>query len=304
MGIWQFKLLTQFVLAHVPGGVRLNYWLQRAHGRHTASGIGARIPELAEIIAYATRDHGVAGAVVVEVGTGWEPITALLFSLLGASRIYTYDHLPHVRYLVLKRVLEQLEQRLPDIARITGAAEPALRDRLTPLLDASSVEDVLTRARIDYRAPADATRTGLPDAGADMVFSYAVLEHVPEAMVIGLTAESRRILRPGGIAFHAIGLHDHYANFDDRLTKVNFLKYPEWFWRLFVKNKISYHNRLREKDFLELFAAHRGRVLRIRNTTDQRSLEALHHMRLAPRFAGMTPQELAVTYSEVLLAFD
>jgi len=79
----------------------------------------------------------------------------------------------------------------------------------------------------------------------EQVNIHAVLEHVPEAVLDGLVLESKRILRPGGCFYAYVGLHDHYACFDRRISKVNYLKYPEWAWRTFIKNNISYHNRLR-----------------------------------------------------------
>jgi hypothetical protein len=54
------------------------------------------------------------------------------------------------------------------------------------------------------------------------------------------------------VAFHAIGEHDHYIDFDSSISKGNFLQYPEWAWKLFVKNGISYHNRMREKESLDI----------------------------------------------------
>ena len=143
----------------------------------------------------------------------------------------------------------------------------------------------------------------LPDNSIDLVYSYAVLEHVPESVIHGITLESKRILKQNGIAYHAIGTHDHYVSFDKRISKVNFLQYPEWLWRFFVKNKISYHNRLREKQFLEIFKSHGAKIKMISNKIDPSDLEILKTMKIDKRFAGMTHEELAVYYSEIILSF-
>src|SRR5207249_3065951 len=105
------------------------------------------------------------------------------------------------------------------------------------------------------------------------------------------------------LMFHAIGLHDHYSGFDKRVSKVNFLKYPEWLWKFFVKNRISYHNRLREKQFLSIFESYGAKVEDIRNKIDPADLKRLETMKVNKYFAGMKAEELAVTYSEVMCSF-
>jgi hypothetical protein len=75
-------------------------------------------------------------------------------------------------------------------------------------------------------------------------------------------------------------------------------------WAFFVKNKISYHNRLREKQFLDVFKSHGAKIKWIENKTDQADVEALKNMKIDKRFAGMTYEELAVHYSEVIMTFN
>jgi SAM-dependent methyltransferase len=300
---WKLKVLTQFVLAHAPGGVRLNYYLQHARGSHRPERVAERIPILAEILAFIAGHKPLEGAVVVEIGTGWEPISPILLHLLGAQRVFTFDHLRHARFALVRGTLAEIRAQLRLVASTTGADESALSHRLGSLEAAPDLESLFDRAGIVYRAPADATDSGLPDGSVDLVYSYAVLEHVPESVVVGLTVESRRILKAGGLAFHAIGLHDHYAGVDPKVSKVNFLRYPEWAWRLFVKNRISYHNRLREREFETIFASHGARIVEIRNRTEPGDVDRVQRMRVDSRFAGMTPQQLAVTYSEMLMSF-
>ena len=84
---------------------------------------------------------------------------------------------------------------------------------------------------------------------------------------------------------------------------MNFLKYPEWLWAPLVKNKISYHNRLREPQHLERFAAH-GATVRWKNShITESDVEAARTMRIHRRFAGMTPEELAVWRSDLVVTF-
>lgn len=131
--------------------------------------------------------------------------------------------------------------------------------------------------RIDYRAPADACATGLSDASVDVCHSYAVLEHVPLDVVAGLVSKARRVLKPSGVFYALIGLHDHFHNF---VSKVNFLKYPEWAWGALVKNRISYHNRLRERGFLRLLTANGAYLVDVKSTTYPADLRQVGEMRV------------------------
>jgi hypothetical protein len=302
--MWKLKVLTQFVLAHMPAGEKLNFVLQNLKGSHSPERIGERIFELVEILNFISQSKKLDNGIVAEIGTGWVPLNTLLLYLLGARAIYTYDHIAHVRLDLVQRAIAELEKRLTEISRLTSIPESILRDRLNRLKTAKDITSLFKSAGITYQAPGDFVNSGLPDKSVDLVYSYAVLEHVPESLVGQITAESNRILKSGGLAFHAIGLHDHYNGFDPSVSKVNFLQYPEWLWKFFIKNKISYHNRLREKQFFSIFKEGGGRIEKVRNKVDPSDLESLKTMKLDRRFQGMSPEELAVTYSEVLLSFN
>jgi hypothetical protein len=43
-------------------------------------------------------------------------------------------------------------------------------------------------------------------------------------------------------------MHDHYADFDPRVSRLNYLRFPDGVWRLF-NNRLQYQNRLRLPDY-------------------------------------------------------
>ncbi len=217
--------------------------------------------------------------------------------------IYSYDHVRHLRFQSIRNVLTELNSMVSELAGVSGLPEARFRRRLDVLLDARDLSALLEAACITYVAPGDACATGLPDHTVDLFYSYAVLEHVSEEVVHCLCTEAKRVLKSDGRVFHYIGEHDHYISVTPSLSKVNFLKYPEWLWRFLIKNKISYHNRLREREFLEIFAAHGSRVESIKSSVDERDLEALKTMKIDKRFAGMSNRELAVHATRVVLSF-
>jgi SAM-dependent methyltransferase len=300
-GPWQLKVGVQFLLAHVPGGEHFNNALQRWNGSFCDAAIRGRVLGLARCLS----EHlDVTGKSIVEIGTGWDAINALMLHVFGARRVYSYDHVRHLRFDLAMNVVRQIGRSAAAIAEIARIRHSLLENRIAPLMRATCTQELLDAARIDYVAPGDATRTGLFNHSVDIVYSYAVLEHVSESMIASLTQEARRILVRGGIAFHNIGEHDHYVSVDHSISKVNFLQYPEWAWRLFVKNKISYHNRLREPDFLRIFASNGATVTNKESYIDPSDVEAVKHMRLDSRFTGLSAEELAVTKTQITLAFD
>lgn len=231
------------------------------------------------------RAHPIKNAVVVEVGMGWDALPTLCLSGAGAKQVHTYDHEHHLRYELA-------------VQAATQAAEhwPALHD----VAESDTLPRLLSRAHVSYTAPGDAAHTGLADHSVDIYFSYAVLEHVPEDLVPAIVAEARRVLKPTGVFYALIGLHDHYNGFDSRVSKVNFLRYPEWLWAVLVKNKISYHNRMRERDFLEILSANGADLVTIQSVIDPQDLDRVKSMKIDGRFRGYSPEELATTQTEIV----
>jgi hypothetical protein len=123
---WKLKVLIQFVLAHVPKGEQLNYVLQTLNHSHSSVKIAGRVPTLAETLSLLSKHMRLDGAVVLEIGTGWEPINPLLLHLAGAKVIYSFDHLPHVRFKLAAVTLEELERGLALISASTSIPESTL----------------------------------------------------------------------------------------------------------------------------------------------------------------------------------
>lgn len=288
---WKLKVLVQAVLAHLPGGEKINHQLQRSSGRARPDYVARRMAELAQAFDVLKAQHSIKDAVVVEVGTGWDALPTLCLSGEGAARIHTYDHVRHLRFDLVR-----------DAAAAAVSFSPAWKS-LAAVSSCEGLSDALESARVSYTAPGDAARTGLADNSVDIYFSYAVLEHVPEQAARDIFMEARRVLKLDGVFYAMIGLHDHYNGFDPRVSKINFLRYPEWLWRLMVQNKISYHNRLRERDFLDMLGEC-GAVMSVVNSTiDPADLEALNSMRIDRRFERFTPEELATTRTEIIARF-
>ncbi len=109
------------------------------------------------------------------------------------------------------------------------------------------------------------------------------------------------MLRDDGLISVQIDYQDHYAYFDSGISVYNFLKYSERAWSL-VNPGLHYQNRLRHRDYLELFEAAGFEVVEERRTEGAPGdLARLATLPLAPRFRRYPPAELAIRHSLVLL---
>ena len=294
---WTVKVLIQCALAHLPGGEKINHRLQWMNGRYTPERMRARVLQQAR--KFAKLMPHIQNGMIVEVGTGWELVAPILFYLFGSRCIYTYDHLRHLRFDVPKIVIDSLDAQ--QLSKISGLSEADLQKKIEILTSCASLEDLLRVACITYCAPGDACDTGLPEHSIDLFFSYEVLEHVPESVLEDLVAESKRLLRPTGISYHAIEPGDHYTREN---SHINHYRYPEWLWQLLVKNNISYHNRLCMRQFHDCFLRHGAEVVSEEHQQAEHDLAALKNgFRRDRRFSSFTPEELAIWYSEVIYRF-
>ena len=302
--MWKLKVLIQFLLSKMPMGEKINYLLQKVIKSHNDEKTEGRILDLIKSITKINERIPLEGTAVVEIGTGWMPICSVLFYLMGVSVCHTYDHLPHVRYELVIMLIRSIESQLDEISKITSIPLNVLENRISKLKKTTCLEDFFSRANIIYHAPGKGTNTGLKNESIDIVYSHAVLEHVPEKVIYDLTIECKRILKKSGIAYHLIGLHDHYVSIDKKISKVNFLKYPEFLWAFFVKNKISYHNRLREKQFLDIFKECDGKIIWLENKINSNDIDLLRNMKVDKAFQGMSYRELAIHRTELMITFS
>jgi SAM-dependent methyltransferase len=302
--MWKIKVLIQFFLSKLPGGEKVNYLLQQINRSHSREKIWDRVVPLLNILMKINKHFRLNDVSVVEIGTGWQPIWPILLYMMGVKTCHTYDHIRHIRYKSVKTTIEVINDQLNNISNISSIPIDILKSRLSRLKNSADIDELFLAVNIIYHAPANAAKTGLEDNSVDLVLSYAVLEHLPQTVVHDLINETKRILKSSGIAYHMIGLHDHYAGFDKKVSKVNFLKYPEPLWSFFIHNSISHHNRLREKQFVDIFRSHGAKILWTENKIDQSDISILKNMKIDSFFNAMSHKELAVYQTEVIFSFS
>jgi Methyltransferase domain len=282
---WEIKAVIQGFVAIFPGN-GLNHGLQIVNGGHTADSLYAGFARQRDKIRALKARFPIEGKTVVEIGTGWNGAGIVALALEGAGEIHSFDQTRHLRFPIMRRLIETVVQRQPEYE---GSA--------AKLLQTKDLDGLLRGARARYNAPGDATATGLPDRSVDLVFSYNVLEHIPPKALDGIVRESARILK--GRAFHNIGIGDHAA-VDPRIDSTHFLKLPPLAWKL-VNNRFAYHNRLRASHYVEMFTRHGGRIICRQDIIDERALAQKHLWRV---HTDLAPEDVAISRMDVDVVFD
>lgn len=299
---WRIKGVIQKVLSTVPGGVRVNDLLQRTLGelRHFDQSVADKVEDWVIHMGHMqTLSLPVTGKRVFEIGTGWFPTLPICYALAGAGSCVTVDLHRHLDERLTFRMLRALGAHIDQVAEAADLAPAEIRRRHDELMGARDLDELLRRARIEYHAPSDATRTRLPEGEVDIVLSNSVLEHVPFEVIEAMMRESLRILRPGGIITHSVNCGDHYAYFDRRINFMNYLQFTEAEWRLW-NNDLQYQNRLRPQHFVDITEAAGFELLICKYTPRPELLAALSSMRIAPEFAHYPPEQLATKSIDIV----
>src|SRR5689334_6900221 len=205
---WRIKGAIQKVLGSVPRGEQLHYLLQRKAGglRDFGRECDVKIDDWQLMVGHIKGvGFPIAGTRFLEMGTGWYPTFPFALFLGGARSIDTVDLNRYLKPELTLAVAERLRQHVPLIAARSGRSEREVafdqRELAAAIRRGATLEEA-TGGVVRYRAPGDASATGLPAGSIDVVFSNSVLEHVPGPVIAACMREARRILRPGGIVFH------------------------------------------------------------------------------------------------------
>jgi len=302
---WRAKAHLTNVVSRLPFSGHVYYALQRGFGSLRP---GCHDPRpwydaAADLVDWVEAEgQTVRGRTFVEIGTGRRLDFPIALWLRGAARTITIDVHRYLSATLVRESLEALRRR-PDDVRTRARG---IEDRLDRLLSFSgSLSDLLAMCAVDYVAPAEPSRLPLPSQSVDFLFSHVVLQNVPPDSILRLLAEARRVLVPGGLLVHFIDLTDMFSH-DASVPAIHFLQFESRRWERMTGNRFMYQNRLRASDYHRLFDAAGMRVLRSRQTADERSLDLLRtgRFRVTPELADRPLEDLAGSHLRVLGTFD
>lgn len=156
------------------------------------------------------------------------------------------------------------------------------------LMQCRSVGDMLNMTHCAYREDGLAGLRAVRAGSLDMIFSQAVLEHVPRAEFGATLREMKRILKPGGVGSHVVDFKDHLG------SSLHNLRFGDGLWEQawFAKRSGFYTNRLRYSEVVAAFTDAGFAV----ETTLRRTWDAapLPRASLAPQFQTLSDDDLRV----------
>jgi SAM-dependent methyltransferase len=244
-------------------------------------------------------DFNIDGSVVVEIGTGWVPVLPILFYLCGANEITTVDKHKLLEEKTVRQCLSFFKNNITIISKRLLIDESVIRHKLDNI-EGKGLVNLLSAFHCRYESPSDAQSMTKQDNSTDLVYSHAVLEHIPPEIITGILAESRRILKPGGITAHMIDNSDHWAHKDKKISYINFLKFEDWAWNIISINGIDYQNRLRNHDYLNLLKDSGFKIIHDHPFLEPLAMPAFSTLKLAGKYAGFTKEQLARCRSNII----
>ncbi len=298
---WKVKAHTLAVLSRIPAGRSIYHKLQKVAGTNRLQ-LQRDLKRAFELVNLVQQSgETIEGKVCLEVGTGWRPLVPFVFILGGAKGVITVDVNPWLTLDYAFETWDALSECLEEIAAECGIPHDEVQERFRKLsgqVNAKSLQGFLQPMQIEYVYPGDARKTGLPEETIDIVFSSNVLEHIPRDIQTEIHQESLRILKPGGIVVHRFNPQDHYSTVDSSITNSNFIQYSAKEWNWYGGSGLAYHNRLRSRDYREMFQESGLEVEICRERVDPRSLAAIQNgdLKVHPEFSQYTPEELAIDY--------
>jgi SAM-dependent methyltransferase len=228
----------------------------------------------------------------LELGTGWLHFYAVFLRLFYQVEVTLFDVWDCRQFEALRNMVSNVPANLPEWMPLSDAEAAQVRAWAEVITAQTCFDDVYRLLGFDYVVDAQGELGAFRDGQFDLVFSFDVLEHVNAAALPHSIASYCRVLRPGGVSIHQIGLDDHLALYDRRASHRQYLAYPDWEWKLRFENRLQYFNRVPYSRFRELFEACGMEEVHASATYEHAAVEDL---RIASSFRAWSVEDLEAT---------
>jgi SAM-dependent methyltransferase len=192
------------------------------------------------------------GTALVELGTGWIHWFGLYLALHveGEVSLELYDVWDNRQLDALKGSFGKLAERWEQ----SDAVSARQCERLASIQTAGSFDELYQRFNANYTIDTEGSLAAYPDETYDAITSFHVMEHVGRSFIEQSIGDMFRILKPGGYCIHQIGIDDHLAHYDSKVSKKNYLRYSLSKRKYLFENVVQYHNVLQGADYQRFFS--------------------------------------------------
>lgn len=198
-------------------------------------------------------EHRLSEGKILELGTGWTHFYSLFLRCFLDAELVLYDIQDNRNLKCFKERAEGLSKLI--LAELDSRDE-RIKDRLLRMDEmiatADSFSSIYNGLNMKYLIAPKGDLGEFKENEFDAIFSMDVLEHIPESQLEENVPSLYRMLKPGGLFLHQIGIDDHIAHYAPRLPRKNYLRYSERVSRLFLSNSVQYHNHLQADDYLRI----------------------------------------------------
>lgn len=279
---WRLLVLKKAIVSRIPFREALRAFRRRKYGYPPDhANLVATLENYSQIKSVIKRaGRSLAGATVLEIGSGWFPVVPIKLVSDGVGRVLMSDLTPHMDAITFVETVQFLKSIYSDDSMIQSLT-------------------TIEALPIDYLAPLNVDH--IDDNSLDYVISRAVLEHIPPADLRALLIALRPKLSKEGLMVHIIDHSDHLEHFDKSISKINFLTWSQA-KHSFLNYLIGYgENRLRHHEYRKIFQESGFEVLEEQADIHDETLEFARSLRLASPFREMTPEQNAVLTSLYVL---
>jgi hypothetical protein len=299
---WRIKLFSQKLVDILPGnlGLKINFAIQRRMGNVGKLNKEKLLLRGIDSIKFlqSRANYKFQGSKVLEVGTGWHANDILLFYMLGVAEIYTCDHLPHLQENLALSAVRIIGSHLDILSKQCDTDINLLQKRFDRIASIKTLTDLLYACNINYIASQKLHEINFPESYFDLFFSRSVLQRVPISDLSAYLQNAYRALRIGGISYHIIHHADHNARHDDKLEALHYLRYGDKLYDLLQSKRFNYQNRMRHKEFINLFK--QFGFEQISDETASLDLSLANKVVLSSRFRSIPLEDVLITRTQLI----
>ena len=244
------------------------------------------------------KEHNIVsnGDRIIELGTGWLHWEALTLRLFYDIEAVLFDVWDNRQLGGLKNYVRQLAPMLKNGFGLSATELRHAQSLIEEILKVESFDELYELLGFEYVVESSGSLRQFSDNSFQLVVSGGVLEHVKREGLRLLTAETRRILKPGGWAVHSIDTADHLEHYDRTVSPKLYLSFSEETWKRLCENEVQYINRMQRGEWLALFKANGFDLIE----EEARRVD-IGGLNLADRFVHMDKEDLECTVLRLAL---